>query len=114
VERWRSSPAGDPPLRQTLAEARRQYYQRQDYDGEREHQQQRCHQPAPQPASEQGLAQRPRGNSQDRAEQDPRGEGSEHRQNAKKQTCEEQEQEGALEELCGASRGRGTRSLLQR
>jgi hypothetical protein len=106
-------PQATRPLSQTLAEARRQCHQRQDHNGQREHQQQRRHQPAPQPASEQGFAQRPRRNRQDRAEQDPRAEGSQHCQNAKKQTCEEKEQEGALKELRGFRRGGGT-PLLQR
>ena len=101
------------PLRQTLAEAGRHCQQGQDNDSEREQQQQRRRQSALQPASEQEIAQRPRGNGQDRAEQDRGGEGSQHRQNAEKQTCEEQEQDGALEELRGAGRGGDTRLVSQ-
>ena len=67
------------PLRQTLGEAGRHRQQGQDNDGEREEQQQRGVEPALQPASEQEIAQRPRGNGQDRAEQDCGGEGSQHR-----------------------------------
>ena len=94
------------PCVRCSAETGRHCQQGQDNDGEREQQQQRRRQSALQPTSEQEIAQRPRGNGQDRAEQDRGGEGSQHRQNAKKQTCEEQEQNGALEELRGADRGR--------
>jgi len=101
-------------LRQTLGKPGRHRYQGQDNDGEREEQQQRGVQPALQPASEQELAQRPRGNGQDRAEKDGGGEGSQHRQNANNQTCEEQEQKGVFKELRGAGRGGGARLRLPR
>ena len=102
------------PLRQTIAEAGRHCQQGQDNDSEREQQQQRRRQSALQPMPEQEIAQRPRGNGQDRAEQDRGGEGSQHRQNADEQTCEEQEQNGALEELPGAGSRRGGMRLVSR
>jgi len=88
-----------------FGKAGRHRHQRQDNEGEREEQQQCGREAAVQPASEQEIAQRPRGNGQARAEQDCRGEGQQHRQDAKKQTPEKQEQDGALEELRGTGRG---------
>jgi len=97
-----------------LGEAGRHRHQRQGNDGEREEQQQCRRQSALQPASEQEIAQRPCGNGEARAEQDRCGEGQQHRQNAEKQTCEEQKQDGALEELRSTGRGGGTPRAFQR
>jgi len=74
------------PLRQLLGETGRHRHHRQCNEGEREEQQQCRRQPALQPTSEQKIAQRPPGNGQDRPEQDCRGEGQQHRQDANKQT----------------------------
>jgi len=97
-----------------LGEARRHGHQGQGDQSEREEQQQRRRQPALEPASEQEFAQRPRGNGQDRAEQDRGGEGQQHRQNAEKQTAEEQEQDGVFKELRGAGRCGIARCALRR
>ena len=62
---------------------------------------------------EQEIAQRPGGNGQDRTEQDGGGERSQHRKDADNQTCEQQEQNGALEELSDAARPGDLRRVPQ-